>query len=154
LPALGLVRDVVPLARRLLAGSLDRSVDVAATLELRGYSLRPEHPPAGATFFGPMRTEKRFTSPVQRRSRYDQRFYLTGAIVLVVAIVGKTLGADSFGEYPTTEIGSGATTLAVAVIVALSGLAPLRRNPRARGPALPFPRNTRVTGQGWEAPGA
>jgi len=28
-----------PLARRLLAGSLDRAVDVAATLELRGYSL-------------------------------------------------------------------------------------------------------------------
>ena len=27
------------LARRLLAGSLDRAVDVAATLELRGYSL-------------------------------------------------------------------------------------------------------------------
>lgn len=33
-----------PLARRLLAGSLDRAVDVAATLELRGYSL--ERPPA------------------------------------------------------------------------------------------------------------
>ena len=28
-----------PLARRLLAGSLDRAVDVAATLELRGYGL-------------------------------------------------------------------------------------------------------------------
>src|SRR5207344_36907 len=32
------------LARRLLAGSLDRAVDVAATLELRGYSLAPPTP--------------------------------------------------------------------------------------------------------------
>jgi len=99
-----------PLARRLLAGSLDRAVDVAATLELRGYSL--DAPPAKSR---------------RSRSRYDRRFYATGAIVLAVAIAGKALGADSFSEYPATEIGSGAATLAVAAVVALSGLAPLRR---------------------------
>ncbi|HWA52661.1 MAG TPA: hypothetical protein VG816_00665, partial [Solirubrobacterales bacterium] len=119
-----------PLARRLLAGSLDRAVDVAATLELRGYSLHRERPAAGATFFGRIGPEKRFTSLARRRSRYDRRFYATGALVLAVAIAGKALGADSFGEYPITEIGSGAATLAVAAIVALSGLAPLRRAPR------------------------
>lgn len=122
-----------PLARRLLAGSLDRAVDVAATLELRGYSLRRERPSAGPTLFGPRRTQASFTSsPPRRRSRYDRRFYATAALVLAVAIAGKALGADSFAEYPTTEIGSGAATLAVAVVVALSGLAPLgRRPPRA-----------------------
>ncbi|HKT83229.1 MAG TPA: hypothetical protein VJQ84_05265, partial [Solirubrobacterales bacterium] len=137
-----------PLARRLLAGSLDRAVDVAATLELRGYSLRQERPSVGATRLGPERAEKRFTSPSRRRSRYDRRFYATGAVVLAVAIAGKALGADAFGEYPTTEIGSGATTLAVAAVVALSGLAPLRRAPRTGRRALPFPRYTRVTGHG------
>ena len=39
-----------PLARRLIAGSLDRSVDVAATLELRGYGAR--HPRRGCRATG------------------------------------------------------------------------------------------------------
>jgi energy-coupling factor transport system permease protein len=117
-----------PLARRLLAGSLDRAVDVAATLELRGYSL--EAPAAeGATRFPRHGWRKRYAAG-RPRSRYDRRFYAIGLAVLAVAIAGKALGADAFGEYPATEIGAGATTLAVSVVVALSGLAPLRRRPR------------------------
>ncbi len=126
-----------PLARRLLAGSLDRAVDVAATLELRGYSLDSRHPPPGATLFPPGEGRKRFTRWARRRpetirgrrSRYDRRFYAVGFAILAVAIAGKALGADAFSEYPATEIGIGATTLAVAALVALSGLAPLRRRP-------------------------
>jgi energy-coupling factor transport system permease protein len=116
------------LARRLLAGSLDRAVDVAATLELRGYSLDPPPIPTGATFFGPQGGRKRFTRGGHgRRSRYDRRFYVVGALVLSVAVIGKALGADAFGEYPATEIGAGMSTLAVAAVVALSGFAPLQR---------------------------
>ncbi|MBS1878731.1 MAG: hypothetical protein JST31_04405 [Actinobacteria bacterium] len=103
------------LARRLLAGSLDRSVDVAATLELRGYSLE-----------APRARQQR------RRSRYDRRFYLVGAAVLLAAIVGKVAGADEFQSYPTIEVGLAAPTLAVAALVAASGLAPLRRRSRHR----------------------
>lgn len=102
-----------PLARRLLAGSLDRAVDVAATLELRGYSLNAP------------RTRNRKT-----RSRYDRRFYAVAAVVLVTAIAGKLLGADNFQAYPTVEIGIGPATLAVAAVVLLSGLAPLRHGPK------------------------
>lgn len=101
------------LARRLLAGSLDRAVDVAATLELRGYSLDRS------------RARNRRTG-----SRYDRRFYAVAALVLAAAIAGKLLGADDFQTYPSIAIGLGPTTLAVAAIVALSGLAPLKR-PRA-----------------------
>jgi energy-coupling factor transport system permease protein len=108
----------VALARRLLAGSLDRSVDVAATLELRGYSLGA--PPA------PRR---------HRHSRYDLRFHLAGALVLATAITGKALGADEVGTYPTIAIGTGAATLAVVCVVAASGLAPLRRRSRRRNAA-------------------
>jgi energy-coupling factor transport system permease protein len=102
-----------PLARRLLAGSLDRAVDVAATLELRGYSLD-----------APRAKNRR------SRSRYDRRFYATGAAVLTIAIVAKLLGADDFAEYPTIEIGVSSTTLALSAVIALSGLVPLRRRPR------------------------
>jgi energy-coupling factor transport system permease protein len=100
-----------PLARRLLAGSLDRAVDVAATLELRGYSL--DAPPARAK---------------RARSRYDRRFYAVAALVLAAAIAGKALGADGFNAYPAVEIGLGPETLALGAIVALSGLTPLRRS--------------------------
>lgn len=102
-----------PLARRLLAGSLDRAVDVAATLELRGYSL------------GAPRARNRRT-----RSRYDRRFYGVAALVLITAVAGKLLGADDFQAYPTVTIGVSPATLVVAAIVTLSGLAPLRRGPK------------------------
>jgi energy-coupling factor transport system permease protein len=104
-----------PLARRLLAGSLDRAVDVAATLELRGYSLE-----------APRARNRR------SRSRYDRRFYATAALVLVTAIAGKLLGADDFQTYPSVVIGVGPATLAVATVTVISGLAPLRRAPRRR----------------------
>lgn len=102
-----------PLARRLLAGSLDRAVDVAATLELRGYSLDAP------------RSRNRRT-----RSRYDRRFYAVAAVVLITPIAGKLLGADDFQAYPTVSIGIAPATLAVAAVVLLSGLAPLRRGPK------------------------
>ena len=103
-----------PLARRLLAGSLDRAVDVAATLELRGYSLG-----------GPRAASRR------EPSRYDARFYAVAAVVLAVAIAGKALGADDFHTYPTISIAVGPATLAVCAVVLASGLAPLRRGARS-----------------------
>ncbi|MGA8744742.1 MAG: energy-coupling factor transporter transmembrane component T [Solirubrobacterales bacterium] len=101
------------LLRRLLAGSLDRAVDVAATLELRGYSL--EGPKAGRR---------------KQRSRFDSRFYATAAAVLTAASAAKLAGADGFNPYPTVEWGVGALTLALSVVIVLAGLAPLRRAPR------------------------
>jgi hypothetical protein len=102
-----------PLARRLLAGSLDPAVDVAATLELRGYALDAP------------RARRR-----RERSRHDARFYATGAAVLTAAIAAELLGADGFTAYPTTELGIGPLTLALSALVLLSGLAPLSRKPR------------------------
>jgi energy-coupling factor transport system permease protein len=112
------------LVRRLLAGSLDRAVDVAATLELRGYSLESRHPRFAERFGGPW-TPKSF---IRGGSRYDRRFYLTGATVLIAAIAGKLLGADGFNAYPTVEIGTGAMTLALSALVVVAGFAPWRRN--------------------------
>jgi energy-coupling factor transport system permease protein len=104
-----------PLARRLLAGSLDRAVDVAATLELRGYSLD-----------APRARNRRAAS------RYDRRFYLVAALALATAIAGKLLGADDFQTYPTLAVGFSPATVVVAAIVTLSGIAPLKRPPKRR----------------------
>jgi energy-coupling factor transport system permease protein len=117
-----------PLARRLLAGSLDRAVDVAATLELRGYSLEAGGARGGRRFAGawPRRRPRPFRGP----SRFDRRFYATGALVLVAAIAAKLAGADGFHAYPTVQLGLAPATLALAGLLVLSGLAPLRRPPR------------------------
>lgn len=97
------------MARRLLAGSLDRAVDVAATLELRGYS---RDTPRGRWAGAP--------------SRYDRRFYAVGAAVLLAAVAGKLVGADGFAEYPTLAVGASAPTFGLSALLILSGLAPYR----------------------------
>ncbi|HEX7293255.1 MAG TPA: energy-coupling factor transporter transmembrane component T [Solirubrobacterales bacterium] len=96
-----------PLARRLLAGSLDRAVDVAATLELRGYGL--EAPNARRT---------------RTRSRFDKRFYVVGATVLAAGVAGKLSGADAFDFYPGLEIGAEPSTVVLAFALFLAGFAP------------------------------
>jgi energy-coupling factor transport system permease protein len=101
------------LVRRLLAGSLDRSVDVAATLELRGYGL--DAPRA---------------RQARRRSRYDRRFHLVAAAVVAIAVAGRILGLGEFQTYPSVEAELDLGTVALAVAVLLSGLAPLRRRQR------------------------
>jgi energy-coupling factor transport system permease protein len=103
------------LVRRLLAGSLDRAVDVAATLELRGYGLAS--PGAGLGL-----------ARLRFKSRYDGRFYLVSATVLVAAVAGKLLGADRFNAYPTVEIGVGMATAGLSVLIVAAGLAPWRRD--------------------------
>jgi energy-coupling factor transport system permease protein len=115
-----------PLLRRLLAGSFDRSVDVAATLELRGYALeRPRRRrPAAAGAALP--------SAAQPRSRFDARFYVLAAAILLAAIAGKALGADDFHTYPTIELALGPAAIALSALLALSGLGPLRRRPSRR----------------------
>jgi energy-coupling factor transport system permease protein len=125
-----------PLARRLLAGSLDRAVDVAATLELRGYSLESRR--AMGLSSGGARAP-RSSARRQRRSRYDRRFYLVATLVLSAAIVAKALGADGFHAYPTIQLGFGAATTALSILLVLSGLAPLRRRPK-RSVRAPHPR--------------
>ena len=99
------------LARRLLTGSLDRAVDVAATLELRGYGL-------GAPSARRART----------RSRHDPRFYAVGAGVLLVAIALKASGGDGFHAYPTVQMSAASLTLGLSGLLLLSGLAPTVRS--------------------------
>ncbi|MGH2988427.1 MAG: hypothetical protein ACRDMA_00975, partial [Solirubrobacterales bacterium] len=102
------------LARRLVAGSLDRAVDVAATLELRGYAL----PGRGATGPAP-------------RSRHDRRFALAGAAILAGGVVAKLAGIGGFDPYPEVTMDRDAATLLLAAALPLVAVAPFAR-PRSR----------------------
>ncbi len=94
------------LARRLVEGSLDRAVDVAATLELRGHSLG--------------------VRPRMRRqpSRDDGVLYATGAAIALAAVAARIVGAGAFETYPRIEMGIGAVTLALSVALPLLAAVP------------------------------
>jgi energy-coupling factor transport system permease protein len=104
------------MARRLVEGSLDRAVDVAATLELRGHSLTAR------------------AQPRRERSRDDLPLYATGAAILALGVAAGLAGAGAFDTYPRISMGIGALTLALcAALIALAALPFGIRRWRSRG---------------------
>lgn len=104
------------MARRLVEGSLDRAVDVAATLELRGHSLG-------------IRPQRR-----RERSRDDLPLYLSGAAILGVAVSAATAGAGAFDTYPRISADTGPLTLAFcAALIGLAAVPFVARRWRSRG---------------------
>ena len=104
------------LARRLVAGSLDRAVDVAATLELRGYA----------------RGAPRKASPA-RRSRHSWRFAAAGAAIVALGIGGRVAGAGGFEPYPAISIDADPATLALAAALPVLAAVPFAGLRRRRG---------------------
>ncbi len=105
------------MARRLVAGTLDRAVDVAATLELRGYA----------------RGAPRMPGPRGPRSRHDGRFLAAGLWITLSGVVGRAVGIGGFDPYPTLSIEAGWQTLALAASVPLAAALPFALARRRRG---------------------
>jgi energy-coupling factor transport system permease protein len=104
------------LVRRLVGGSLDRALDVAATLELRGYAL-------------PGRVRA-----VRRRSRWDRRFVAAGVAIAAIAVGARLAGVGGFDTYPELAIEAGAATLVLsAALPVIAALPFARRWPRGAG---------------------
>jgi energy-coupling factor transport system permease protein len=95
-------------ARAALAGSLDRAVDVAAALEVRGYAL------AGR----PARGRRPW-------SRHDLRIAAAALAVAGVAIAGAVAGAGHVEAYPTLDLALGPAELGMASAFVVLGAAPL-----------------------------
>jgi energy-coupling factor transport system permease protein len=90
------------LARRLVAGSLDRAMDVAATLELRGYALGGRAP-----------------AESRRRSRHDWTFVAAGAAITACGVAVLLAGAGGFDPYPEVALDVDVGTLALAAALPL-----------------------------------
>jgi len=101
------------MAHRLLAGSLDRAVDVAATLELRGYGRS-----GGPARFKP--------AP----SRWDRRFWIAGAALTAVAALELAFGPGRFDTYPQIGYATGWQAPLVVLAFALGGFVTWRRGGR------------------------
>ena len=119
------------MANRLLAGSLDRAVDVAATLELRGYA-RPGSGTSGAGLrSGPGArgaSGKARSRPVP--SRFDRRFWLAGTALMALAVAELWFGLDRFESYPAIEYSFGPTGPLVAAAFLLGGFVTWRKGRR------------------------
>jgi energy-coupling factor transport system permease protein len=94
-------------ARAALAGALDRAVDVAAALEVRGYALGG-------------RTARRR----RRWSRHDWRVAGAAAVIAVAAALCALLGVGAVEPYPALEIKTGIEEGALAGGVLLAALSP------------------------------
>lgn len=100
-------RARVALLSAVVGGSLDRAMDVAATLEVRGFAAPRgvHHAPAGR------RGSPRLRRPLARRtpsrrplSRHDIAFAASAVAVLALAIVGRVTGAAGFDAYPQIDM--------------------------------------------------
>jgi energy-coupling factor transport system permease protein len=100
-------RGRVALLGAVIGGSLDRAMDVAATLEVRGFA-----------------TARR--APRVRRpwSRHDIAFAASAAAIFVLAVVGRLAGAASFSAYPGVHMPVNAGTLALCAALLAAVLLP------------------------------
>ena len=99
------------LLRATTAGVLDRALDVAATLEVRGYGA--VHRARG----GAHRRRRAW-------SRHDLEFTASALLVLAIAVVARAVGWGGFTAYPLLRAPAGARTLELAAMLVLAALAP------------------------------
>jgi energy-coupling factor transport system permease protein len=116
----GRLRKGAILTRALAAGALERALDLAATLEVRGYASAPRSLPT------------RDRSPW---SRHDLAFGAAALAAVVLAVGGRLTGLAHFEPYPQLRAALGATDISLALAlpaVLLSPFSILARK-RARG---------------------
>jgi energy-coupling factor transport system permease protein len=96
--------------RATTSGVLDRALDVAAALEVRGY---------GAAWEG--RRQVRARVPW---SRHDLAFALSAVAVLAVALVARIDGLVPLRAYPTLSAPEGWPAVGVSLLLVACALAP------------------------------
>lgn len=99
------------LLRATTSGAFDRALDVAATLEVRGYSVAHS-----AAAQGP-RAQRPW-------SRHDVAFALSGLCLAVVAVGSRVGGLVPFAAYPQLRCPAGATVLLTVAALAAIALGP------------------------------
>jgi energy-coupling factor transport system permease protein len=95
--------------RAVSTGALDRAVDVAATLEVRGYGL----PTAG-----------RGGRSGQPWSRHDRAFATAGAVVTALVAWAVAAPVADFSAYPQLDMALGAGELVLVTVLLVAALVP------------------------------
>jgi energy-coupling factor transport system permease protein len=105
--AKGGARARVALISAIVGGSLDRAMDVAATLEVRGFATARRAP--------------RIRRPL---SRHDLAFLVSALALTALAVLARLSGAASFQAYPEVHAPVGWDTVAFCVAFAFAALLP------------------------------
>lgn len=113
----GGARGRMALVSAVVAGSLDRAMDVAATLEVRGLAATrgSRRPPRSSSPGGGTR---------RALSRHDLAFLASAAAVLALSLAGRLAGVAEFSAYPQIEISRDAGTLALCAALLAAVLLP------------------------------
>ncbi|HEY1565767.1 MAG TPA: energy-coupling factor transporter transmembrane component T [Solirubrobacteraceae bacterium] len=102
------------LMRAACTGVLDRALDVAAALEVRGFAAhRPAH-----------RFARRSPGYRTAYSRHDVAFVTAAIVVVAVSIVARVSPAAAFSAYPELSVAAGPGALALAGGLIVATLAP------------------------------
>lgn len=105
----GSVRARVRLLSAIVGSSLERSMEVAATLELRGFA-------AGG------RRRAAWHRPL---SRHDRAFAASAACVLALALFGRLAGIAPFDAYPLVSMPVAGATIALCMALPAAVLLPM-----------------------------
>ncbi len=97
----------VALIRAASAGALDRALDVAAALEVRGYGSARRPPRASRPW-----------------SRHDVAFAASAAAILILSIASRAAGLAPFHAYPSLSAPAGPGVLGLAVALIACALGP------------------------------
>jgi energy-coupling factor transport system permease protein len=95
----------------VLAGSLDRAMDVAATLEVRGFAAPRRAVRGGARLRRPW-------------SRHDLAFAASAVAVVALALLGRLAGEASFTAYPLLHVAFSVGLLVLCAALVLAILLP------------------------------
>ena len=95
------------LLKATTGGALDRALDVAAALEVRGY--------------GAARRPPRYRRPW---SRHDVAFGLASIAIVAIAVAARTAGWEPFHAYPSLEAPVGVSEIAASLALIACALAP------------------------------
>jgi energy-coupling factor transport system permease protein len=105
------------LMRAVTSGVMDRALDVAAALEVRGYGAarRPVH------------------SRRRPRSRHDLQFGAAAVAIVALAVATRAAGLAPFAAYPALHFGTGPLALAASAALLVVALAPFADRRGVRG---------------------
>jgi energy-coupling factor transport system permease protein len=97
----------VAVLRAVATSALDRAIDVAATLEVRGYGAAGAARPVRAPW-----------------SRHDLAFAAATVVIVAVSVVARIVGVADFDAYPSLSVPFGAGEIVFAAAVVLVAVAP------------------------------
>ena len=113
------------LARAALAGSLERAVEIAAALEVRGYAgVGGGRKAARERFAFARRFGGAGAAGSGRRSRHDVRVALAAGALVATVVSAKVAGFAPFVAYPGLELGVGASELGLAAAIVVLAWSP------------------------------